>query len=472
MRLGLGLRLSGTGGAADTTAPEITSLTAGTQTDGDVPISFDLDESATVFWVLVTNGASAPNVAEVVAGQASGGGSPADSGSFSATAGAGVTQDVTFTSGLSGAYDMYFVPRDAAGNTPAAVDVATNITIDSTAPGTTSYSPADNATDVATDADLVIVFNESMKTTGTAASVTLKNVGGATIETFDPDTDGTWSTTTNSNDTWTVTPTSAFTNEAALAVQYSGFEDVQGNVVAAVSNDTTWNFDVVAAGFTDPTSLGLKLIAWLDFTDTSTLWQTTAGSSGTAATSISDPVQYVDDKSGNGNDFSATAGNSPGNMLVISGGVDVNDAGFKINGTATGLTSGMECYALIELNGEVYSLLLGEDLNSSFGSGIFQDGSSSAVDAGTTGTITHTVDGVDQSSPTRGTLYNALDAAGPGYVVQGLRGIDLSGLTTTLMPLAYTGAIRFLGNARHFILTTPLTTSERADLDTWLDGEK
>jgi hypothetical protein len=109
-----------------------------------------------------------------------------------------------------------------------------------------SYSPADDAVDVAVGADLVIVFSKSMDTTA-ASSVTLKNVGGADIEVFDTSTDGTWSTTTSANDTWTVSPTSSFTNAATLAVRYSGFVDFRGLTVPGVDNDTSWNFTVVAA---------------------------------------------------------------------------------------------------------------------------------------------------------------------------------------------------------------------------------
>lgn len=114
------------------------------------------------------------------------------------------------------------------------------------APTVVSYSPADGGTDVAVDATLAIVFSETMDTTA-STTVTLKTVGGAAIETFDSSTDGVWSTTTNTDDTWTATPASSFTNSASLAVQYSGFADVAGNTVSAVSDDTSWNFDVVAA---------------------------------------------------------------------------------------------------------------------------------------------------------------------------------------------------------------------------------
>lgn len=244
--------------------------------------------------------------------------------------------------------------------------------------------------------------------------------------------------------------------------------DPSGNVSAPVySSAVTIN----TVSFSDPTSLGSKLITWLDFTDTSTLWEDTART--TAATTLSDPVRYVDDKSGNGNDFYALNTAVPGNMVVLANGVDVNDAGFKPVSAMTGLTSNMEVYALIERDGDTYWTLLGEDDNSGFYSGIAQSGSGSATDQGTTGTITHSVDNSDLTSPTRDTIYDAVVAAEPGYVTQGVRGIDLSGLASTLMPLAYnTGLVRFSGNARHFVITEALTTDERADLHIWFDGEK
>jgi hypothetical protein len=116
--------------------------------------------------------------------------------------------------------------------------------IDTTAPTVSTLSPTDNATDVAVDASLVMTFSEGMARQGT---VTLKNVGGATIETFDLSTDGTWSTVSETDDRITLVPASDFTGSATLAVQWSGLEDSKGNALADNATDTTWNFSVVAA---------------------------------------------------------------------------------------------------------------------------------------------------------------------------------------------------------------------------------
>ena len=53
--------------------------------------------------------------------------------------------------------------------------------------------------------------------------------------------------------------------------------------------------------FRNPLSLGSKLRAWWDYTDTSNLWQDTSAT--TPATANSDPVGRVSDKSGNGKHF-------------------------------------------------------------------------------------------------------------------------------------------------------------------------
>jgi hypothetical protein len=112
-------------------------------------------------------------------------------------------------------------------------------------PSVLSYSPADNATGVAVNANLVIEFSEQMDVSA-VTTVTLKNVGGATIETFNSSTDGIWTNGDLTRDTWTVTPASDLVNSANLCVQYSGFKDLAGNAAPSVADDTTWSFDVVA----------------------------------------------------------------------------------------------------------------------------------------------------------------------------------------------------------------------------------
>lgn len=285
---------------ADTTAPVVNSSS---YTDATQSVSTNITEasgSATVYWALVAN-PSTPTGAQVKAGS---GGGILEAGSFAVTDG---TNNDTISVTDETGDEIHIYVEDASGNNtgnPSALNntIITGITVDSTAPTITSYSPADNATDVAVDATLSIVFSESMDTSA-STTVTLKNVGGATIETFDSLTDGTWSTTTNANDTWTVTPASNFTNEASLAVQYSGFKDVYGNSAAAVANDTTWNFDVVAAGATN-----LLATQNLEFTD-SGVWvnqdanstvNTGTGVASFLSTSVSNATRVNMNKPGDG----------------------------------------------------------------------------------------------------------------------------------------------------------------------------
>jgi methionine-rich copper-binding protein CopC len=209
---------------------------------------------------------------------------------------------------------------------------------DLTPPTVTSYSPADNATDVAAEATLSIVFSEKMNT-GATTTVTLKNVGGSTIETFDSATDGTWSTTTRLNDTWTVTPASDFASEATLAVQYSGFKDLAGNTITAVSDDTTWNwtveeiYDPVTALF----GSGEKGFL-LDKGDPADGYLYEDSAKTTLCTSTSDPVGAWADRSGNGNDLPQTVDNSYRPTVASGGGIQVDGISQYLESAAIDLT--------------------------------------------------------------------------------------------------------------------------------------
>lgn len=356
MRLSIssGLSISGTtSGTAveDTTAPTADSITAGTQeADGDVPITVtNLSENATAYFSVTTSDQSAAAAAAVKTAGGGGAGltDQVDAGTFSVTVGGG-PYTPAITTGLSGNHYIQIVFEDASANL-STVYADGPVVIDTTAPGITSYSPADNATSVATNAPLVIVFNESMKTTGTSATVTLKNVGGATIETFDPDVDGAWSTTTNTNDTWTVSPASSFSGGATLAVQYSGFEDDTGNVVAAVSDDTTWNF-TAATGVTNLLSdtEDLTAVSWT--TDTAG-GAVTASSSDTAPDSGADACRhYNTDTATNGilqavtlsagsHNFSIYAKGN-GTNLYLRMNIDGAQAWFDLNTITSGANSG------------------------------------------------------------------------------------------------------------------------------------
>ena len=140
--------------------------------------------------------------------------------------------------------DVYVTTRYATsdwGNVVVDEDVA----IDCEPPSIVSYSPADNATEVGLTANLVIVFSETMTTT--AGTVTLKAVDGADIEVFDLSSDGSWSTTTATDDTLTLNPAVNFGPGVAMAVKYTGLVDANDNPLSDVDNDTTWNFTATAS---------------------------------------------------------------------------------------------------------------------------------------------------------------------------------------------------------------------------------
>lgn len=144
----------------------------------------------------------------------------------------------------------------------------TNIVI-STTVEISNLSPADNATDVTTSANLVITFNKAMARQGT---VDLRNVGGALIESFNLATEGVWS----SGDTvWTGDPADLFANSASLCVRWSGLQDTLGNTIANNTGDTAWNFTVEAApaGAITATYLSTVSVDWTpDFGTLSAGW--------------------------------------------------------------------------------------------------------------------------------------------------------------------------------------------------------
>jgi hypothetical protein len=104
--------------AIDDVAPEADSIEAGTQLDGNIPVSvFGLTEDATAYWVLIPTGGAAPSQAQVLAGQNGSGGAPSDEGSFPATTSL-TGYPVTLTASLDGTFDLYMVFQDDGPPTP------------------------------------------------------------------------------------------------------------------------------------------------------------------------------------------------------------------------------------------------------------------------------------------------------------------------------------------------------------------
>ena len=237
--LGLGIGLSKNRGVSVAVTATITITSVSSQgTDGDVPINYtiDIDDSTVEAVVFVST------EADPVASDFNGGSAAAyvDQGTVALTT-SGSPINMTVTGTFDGLVKLALLPT---GGGDSDVVVSSAFTIDTTAPTVSTLSPADGATNVAIADNLVMTFSEGMKRQGT---VTLKNVGGATIETFDLSTDGTWSTVSETDDRITLNPASDFINSASLAVQWSGLEDTKGNALDDNATDTTWNFDVVAA---------------------------------------------------------------------------------------------------------------------------------------------------------------------------------------------------------------------------------
>jgi hypothetical protein len=145
--------VTGSVGGPDTTAPTWTATypKADTATSDGFTARAAVDEPGTAYYVVVTDGASAPSAAQVKAGDNSGDSAALKSGSIALTA--ADTENTAAITGLSDstAYDVYFVAEDdeATPNqqtTPVKQDVTTS-TPDTTAPTwTTDYPKADTAT--------------------------------------------------------------------------------------------------------------------------------------------------------------------------------------------------------------------------------------------------------------------------------------------------------------------------------------
>ncbi|WP_222843464.1 hypothetical protein, partial [Roseivirga misakiensis] len=109
-------------------APSASSVTTTGFTAGA-----SIDEGGDIYYVVVADGASAPTPANVIAGQANGGGSPIVSGS-----GTNLTDPFTLSSAVTGltastAYDVYFIARDDE-STPNVQATVTKVDVTTLAP--------------------------------------------------------------------------------------------------------------------------------------------------------------------------------------------------------------------------------------------------------------------------------------------------------------------------------------------------
>jgi cysteine-rich repeat protein len=148
----------------------------------------------------------------------------------------GSAQTVTVTSTLSaGVHQFNFTQENLCGGISSA-SISLPVTIDTTAPTVSSYSPTDGATGVSGTTPLVVTFNESIYE-GTG-NITVYKTSGA-VQTYQV---AVASTTVGS----TSVTTSALTGLVGGTDYYvytDGIvKDLAGNSFAGISNSATWNF--------------------------------------------------------------------------------------------------------------------------------------------------------------------------------------------------------------------------------------
>ena len=137
------------------------------------------------------------------------------------------------------------------GNSYAGIADATTLNFtsaaDNVSPTLVSSSPADNATGVAVDANIVLTFNENVD--AESGNITLFKTGGATAETIAV---GSGLVSVAGN-VVTINPNNLLDSAQGyyLQIASSGFDDVAGNSYAGINDATTLNF--TAADVAGPT---------------------------------------------------------------------------------------------------------------------------------------------------------------------------------------------------------------------------
>ena len=140
--------------------------------------------------------------------------------------------------------------KDMANNSFAGIaDTTTwNFTTgvaDTTAPTIATLSPADDATDVAVEANLVATFDENIQK-GTGNITLKKTADNSEVETFDV---ATSPRITVSGATLTIDPTAnlAFATGYYVQIAPAAIQDLSGNSFAGIADSTTWNFTTTSS---------------------------------------------------------------------------------------------------------------------------------------------------------------------------------------------------------------------------------
>ena len=155
------------------------------------------------------------------------------------------------SSDLFGGYEYYVLIDatafdDSAGNSYAGISSTTAFSFttgDNTSPTLSSSSPADNATDVARDANIVLNFSESVDVE--SGNITIKKTSdNSTVETIDVTSGQVTGTGTSQI---TIDPSSDLFGgyEYYVLIDATAFDDSAGNSYAGISSTTALSFTVV-----------------------------------------------------------------------------------------------------------------------------------------------------------------------------------------------------------------------------------
>lgn len=128
--------------------------------------------------------------------------------------------------------------------------------LDTDAPVITSLSPADDATNVAVDANLVIQFDEvvELPVTGNTELIRIRKADGTNVETFLLPSA---KVTGYGTSTITINPTNDLTDDESYYVQFfDAFEDELGNMMASMTTTDAWNFSTGEPDITGPSVTG------------------------------------------------------------------------------------------------------------------------------------------------------------------------------------------------------------------------